>query len=49
MLALALAVGRDAGANSGDVYVSDAHNGRLVQLHDDGNGLAADGTRATSG
>jgi hypothetical protein len=37
---LALAVGRSDGANSGDVYVSDAHNGRLVQLRDDGHGLA---------
>ena len=37
---MALTVGRNDGANTVDVYVSDAHNGRLVQLRDDGDGLA---------
>lgn len=36
---LALAVGRNAGANTRDVYVADAHNRRIVQLRDDASGL----------
>ncbi|MBK8167717.1 MAG: T9SS type A sorting domain-containing protein [bacterium] len=43
---LALAVGRDGSAATDDVYVADAHNGRLVHLRDDGNGLAWVGERA---
>jgi len=31
---LALTVGRAAGVNTADIYVADAHNGRLVQLRD---------------
>lgn len=37
---MALEVGRTDGSNSDDIYVSDAHNARLVQLKDDGAGLA---------
>lgn len=43
---LALAVGRDGAAATGDVYVADAHNGRLVHLRDNGSGLDWVGERA---
>lgn len=43
---LALAVGRDGTADTDDVYVADAHNGRIVHLRDDGSGLAWVGERA---
>jgi hypothetical protein len=33
---MAVAVGRRNGANTGDVYVADAHNGRIVHLQDRG-------------
>lgn len=36
---LALAVGRDGTADTDDIYVADAHNGRLVRLRDDGSSL----------
>ena len=36
---VALAVGHDAGAGSDDVYVADAHNGRVVHLRDSGGSL----------
>jgi hypothetical protein len=36
---LAVAVGRDGQACTGDVYVADAHNGRLVHLRDEGGAL----------
>lgn len=36
---MALTVGRDGGANTPDVYVADAHNGRFVHLRDDGRNL----------
>jgi DNA-binding beta-propeller fold protein YncE len=36
---MAIAVGRDAGANTRDVYVADAHTRRIVQLRDEPNGL----------
>lgn len=42
---LAIAVGRDGRADTDDVYVADAHNGRLVHLRDDGDGLAWVGER----
>ena len=37
---MALTVGRFEGASSDDVYVADAHNGRVVHLQDSGSGLA---------
>jgi len=37
---IALTVGHRAGAHSDDIYVSDAHNSRLVHLKDTGNALA---------
>ncbi len=37
---MALTVGRTEGAGSDDVYVADAHNGRVVHLKDTGSGLA---------
>ncbi len=42
---LAVAVGRDGRACTGDVYVADAHNGRLVRLRDEGGQLAWSGER----
>jgi len=33
---MAIAVGRHDGVNTDDVYVADAHNGRIVHLRDDG-------------
>ena len=36
---MALAVGHADGAGSDDVYVADAHNGRVVHLRDGGSGL----------
>ena len=39
---MALTVGHRDGAASGDVYVSDAHNGRLVRLIDTGSALVWD-------
>lgn len=36
---LAIAVGRNAGANTRDVYVADAHTQRIVQLRDETSGL----------
>jgi hypothetical protein len=33
---MAITVGRHDGAHTNDVYVSDAHNGRIVQLRDNG-------------
>ena len=37
---MAVAVGRDADHSSNRLYVADAHNRRIVELTDDGNGLA---------
>ncbi|HKW12975.1 MAG TPA: FlgD immunoglobulin-like domain containing protein [Candidatus Krumholzibacteria bacterium] len=37
---MAITVGRENGANTADVYVADAHNGRIVRLHDDGTSFA---------
>ncbi len=37
---LAVAVGRDAGVNTADIFVTDAHNRRIVRLRDAGNTLA---------
>jgi DNA-binding beta-propeller fold protein YncE len=36
---LAIAVGRNAGANTRDIYVADAHTQRIVQLRDETGGL----------
>ena len=36
---LALSAGRANGVNTADVYVADAHNGRIVKLHDTGSSL----------
>ncbi len=36
---LALTVGREAGSHTTDIYVADAHNGRLVQLRDNNGSL----------
>ena len=36
---LAIAVGRDGHADTHDVFVADAHNRRIVRLHDDGDAL----------
>ena len=41
---LAVAVGRESGASTGDVYVGDAHNRRIVRLGWDGARLAWRGT-----
>jgi len=41
---MALVAGRRDGANTGEIYVSDAHNGRLVRLRDTGGALAWDGS-----
>lgn len=43
---LALAVGRDGQASTADVYVADAHNGRLVHLRDNGHDLEWIGERS---
>ncbi len=43
---LALAVGRSDGAGTADVYVADAHTGRLVHLKDGASGLTWVGARA---
>jgi len=37
---MAIAAGHREGVASGDVYVADAHNSRIVALHDDGSALA---------
>ncbi|MFN0150272.1 MAG: FlgD immunoglobulin-like domain containing protein [bacterium] len=37
---IAVAVGRDAGVNTADVYVTDAHNRRIVHLRDGRNAFA---------
>jgi DNA-binding beta-propeller fold protein YncE len=37
---MAIAVGRDQGRNTKDVYVADAHNQRIVHLRHDGSALA---------
>ncbi len=39
---LSITVGREAGLNTNRIYVADAHNGRIVRLHDDGVGLIWD-------
>jgi DNA-binding beta-propeller fold protein YncE len=36
---MAIRAGRDGGRNTGDVFVADAHNGRLVRLTHDASGL----------
>ncbi len=41
---MAITTGHRDGAHSDEVYVSDAHNGRLVRLRDTGNGLAWEGS-----
>ena len=41
---MAIAVGRRDGASSDELFVADAHNGRLVRLLDRGNELAWDGS-----
>lgn len=40
---LALTVGHVDGAHTGDVFVSDAHNGRIVHLRDSGDALVWEG------
>jgi FlgD Ig-like domain len=40
---MAITVGRQQGVNTGDVFVSDAHNGRIVVLKDAGGSLAWSG------
>jgi len=37
---MAITAGRLGGANTRDVYVADAHSGRIVHLHDDGSSLS---------
>ena len=37
---MAITAGRLGGANTRDVYVADAHSGRIVHLHDDGSALS---------
>ena len=37
---MAITVGRSNGSNTADVYVADAHNARIVRLHDDGSSFA---------
>jgi hypothetical protein len=41
---MAITVGRREGANCEDVYVADAHNGRVVRLRDTGGALAWSGS-----
>jgi hypothetical protein len=43
---LALTVGHHEGTHTGDVFVSDAHNGRIVHLRDSGDALAWEGAVA---
>ena len=37
---MAITAGRSGGANTRDVYVADAHSGRIVHLRDDGGGFS---------
>jgi len=43
---MAITVGRNEGAHNTDIYVSDAHNGRIVRLRDTGGELAWSGATA---
>jgi hypothetical protein len=42
---MAITVGRTDGANNAEVYVADAHNARIVRLHDDGGSFAWSGEK----
>lgn len=46
---MAVTVGRRDGVNTDDVYVADAHNGRIVRLNDDGSAFAWTGEKTGVG
>lgn len=46
---MAITVGRRDGANTDDVYVADAHNGRIVRLNDNGGAFAWTGEKTGVG